>query len=158
MKDARTGAPWSSCLTSPVAWRGTSKPITTINTRNSFLTHQLLLGRCCCCCFCCHVACNTIRLQWARQTVESLWLERSFFIVFVSERQQRTKEGNEKISRRLPPTSSITYGFVMIKQRLPIAADLTTCETVVYLSFGLGLLRCWLRLVITQIGFLGGLA
>lgn len=29
----------------------------------------------------------------------------------------------------------ISYGFVTINQRLSIAADLTTCETVVYLLF-----------------------
>lgn len=29
----------------------------------------------------------------------------------------------------------MSYGFVMIKQHLSIAADLTTCETVVYLLF-----------------------
>lgn len=71
------------------------------------------------------LVCNTIR--FSRKKYGRKFMTRAIiFHSFHSEGNERHKDQS---------FLSISYGFVTIEQRLSIAADLTTCETVVYLLF-----------------------
>lgn len=117
-------------------------------TRNTFISRQRLTLRENSWGFA-SAACNTIPFGGSSsdETVESLWLRWSFFKVSIRSGRLVAccfpvrcfsihASLHSSFFHARFPHKSLTYGFKAIKLRLSIAADLTTCETVVvYLLF-----------------------